>query len=1181
MRVVYLYLFLLAGAVGTTHAQWDVLNKVRDWFTGMRQQVMSRIFNSENFKAYNSTYKELLARGNLSSLSVEEARALPTNLWRKYGALPLLSLRDNTRNLVAPYLSQRIKDEMNLLQRVNITIPQAIDRLRSLLRDTTASRVEVNMLLEQLGNSWDWMEANITSLKPILFYLPISMLTNLRDVPTITRLNDEVRQCTDNSGSRSESCPSQQEAKGDVMTVRAQYMLSLRAWLIEKTYGDPRNWDRDTFAKMTDLSILPDAVFLRLQPEVLLTRKDEILTMLRSKASKVRSLGRYIVEKVFMKENVRRSTDNPPPSVSQTEVDRIKAVISPLRSAGLMQFVYATDLPNEVLDADNRLIRNELDTSTTTALQSGGIDALVLENGIQGLFNYTSPFTSEQVRNLGMNRLALASGLMLNRTLRTFSISADDFRRLSTTIQNTVGSTAKSKLMLIKNKVFEVASGGGSSLDISYVPDELLDVAPMRYLDAMSSENRMNVLGRNTSFNTGQMATLISGIGSGQLSSISGNAKEAIPTNVYKDLNKDGLKPAAVGMPPSSKLGLMTADKAFKNGVNMNADANAAMFLQGQDAKNIPPSDIVQQLEYMKDTFPTRQACSVLKNIYVNYSATEMMTQSEEEVFQLLTPSAIELMPICVTAAFGQDRLRRLDDVSKITLLDRLVANRRMALTYASLSRSDIQTIVEEGLNAKGRPSVLTGADVNMYGEILLFFPTDLLNSMTSEGAPVALGIFNNLAASVLMPCLDGGRRAAIGNMITKFKGDDPQTWRQMSGLCCLLYTLPSGTLSRIPRGALMSCRCHIADRAQHAPENEARQMECRNFIGGDYDAEVWQRENVRRVQAWAALDVLDPYTIPNYNPNGRKKRAVSDVALCNRASVSGADDISNGELSNAPTDVLMECLGALGSRYMDAGKAQILANKVRETLSTRSWSSLTNDLMRDMNFIMKGIPANEIRDLPRLAPPNDFSDTVTVLGNEKMMFSDEQLRAYADKVLTTWRSLADMSDKQLAMYNRLLCAANASLINTLSPDRVGNALTYLGVTLEGCSRDDVLTPLALKAMAYYPYNPNKAQVREMGVVFAGITYDKIAGRDASSFTGLTPAALRAMSGEAIHAMSPEQLRSLSYTTAMAMSGGVRDSLSGEQKAALNEAITGNGTSRRELSTAAALLSLLLMVVAS
>jgi hypothetical protein len=30
-----------------------------------------------------------------------------------------------------------------------------------------------------------------------------------------------------------------------------------------------------------------------------------------------------------------------------------------------------------------------------------------------------------------------------------------------------------------------------------------------------------------------------------------------------------------------------------------------------------------------------------------------------------------------------------------------------------------------------------------MHGEILLFFPTDLLNSMTSEGATVALGIFN------------------------------------------------------------------------------------------------------------------------------------------------------------------------------------------------------------------------------------------------------------------------------------------------------------------------------------------------------------------------------------------------------------------------------------------------------
>jgi hypothetical protein len=34
-----------------------------------------------------------------------------------------------------------------------------------------------------------------------------------------------------------------------------------------------------------------------------------------------------------------------------------------------MQFVYATDLPNEVLDAFNRRIRNETDNFTTAALQ--------------------------------------------------------------------------------------------------------------------------------------------------------------------------------------------------------------------------------------------------------------------------------------------------------------------------------------------------------------------------------------------------------------------------------------------------------------------------------------------------------------------------------------------------------------------------------------------------------------------------------------------------------------------------------------------------------------------------------------------------------------------------------------------------------------------------------------------
>jgi hypothetical protein len=42
-----------------------------------------------------------------------------------------------------------------------------------------------------------------------------------------------------------------------------------------------------------------------------------------------------------------------------------------------MQFVYATDLPNEVLDADNRRIRNETDNFTTAALQDGFIDAKV------------------------------------------------------------------------------------------------------------------------------------------------------------------------------------------------------------------------------------------------------------------------------------------------------------------------------------------------------------------------------------------------------------------------------------------------------------------------------------------------------------------------------------------------------------------------------------------------------------------------------------------------------------------------------------------------------------------------------------------------------------------------------------------------------------------------------------
>ncbi|XP_018019784.2 uncharacterized protein LOC108676244 [Hyalella azteca] len=1180
MRISILYFYLFAaGAVSVTGASWDILQKIQNYFTGVREQLISRLVVADEFAAFNASFKSLLARGNLSALSEDDAALLPVELWRMYGAGSLLTLRNDTRDLVTPYLSQRVLNEMDLLQRVNVTQTQAIDRLKTLLRNTSASRMEVALLLDKLGDSWEWKEANITNLKPILFYLPIAMLTNLRDSRAIARLFNEANLCMDNLNTKSASCPSQAELNGEGGTTRAQYMLSLQAWLREKTYGDPRNWDRDTF-QMLNFSSLPDFVFMRLQPDVLLSRKTEILAMMRG-GLKTRALGRYVVEKIFEAENVTRRANVLQSPVSQQEIERIKAVISPVRTAGLMQFVYATDLPNEVLDADSKRIRNETDNFTTAALQDGSIDALVLENSMKSLLKSKQNFTVDQIRSLGMNRLALASGLMLNSTLKNYAIFAEDLKNLVTTIRYTAGSAARGKLMMIKNKVFEVgSSGGGTSLDLNIIPDELLNVAPMRYLDeaSMSLTNRMSALGRNATFNAAQMSTLISGIGSDRLKFISSKAKEAIPTNVYKDLSKDALKDGTIGMPPSSKLGLMLSDKAFKTGTTINVDDFAVMFMQAVDARNIPTSNIVQQFENMKDGFPTRQACYVLKDLYVNYTATEMMTQSEDEAFQLLTPSAIERMPICVVAAFGPDRLRSLDDVSKTILLDRVVMNRRAALIFPSVSRAALLTIVDEGLKAKGRPSVVTGADVNTYGEILLFFPTDLMNNVTAEGAPLALGIFNSLAASVLMPCLDAGRRSAIANLITKYKGDDPTTWRQMSGLCCLLYTLPSGTLSRIPRGALMSCRCHIADRAQYASEDEARQNDCRTNLGGDYDAELWQRDNVRRVQAWAALDILDPYTIPGYNPSGRRKRALSDVAVCDRASVSGVDDITESELSAASTSDIMQCLGALGARYMDDTKAQILASKVRKTLSTRSWFALANDLMRDMNFIMKGIPANEISDLPSLSPPASFYDTVVVLGNEKMMFSDDQLRAYADKVLTTWRSLADMSDKQLAMYNRLLCGTNASLINTLSAERVGNALAYLGATLDGCSKE-VLAPLALKASN--PRLLSRAQVREMGVVFAGIQPDKIGGIEPSSFVGLAPAAMRAMTSDAIRAMTSSQLRSLSTTTAMAMSASVRDSLSEKQKAALNMVLGKSGASGRELSNAAVLLTLLMTIYLS
>jgi hypothetical protein len=56
----------------------------------------------------------------------------------------------------------------------------------------------------------------------------------------------------------------------------------------------------------------------------------------------------------------------------------------------------------------------------------------------------------------------------------------------------------------------------------------------------------------------------------------------------------------------------MLSDKAFKTGTMINVDDIAVMFMQAVDARNIPTSNIVQQLENMKDGFPTRQAVSVI-----------------------------------------------------------------------------------------------------------------------------------------------------------------------------------------------------------------------------------------------------------------------------------------------------------------------------------------------------------------------------------------------------------------------------------------------------------------------------------------------------------------------------------------------------------------------------------------
>ncbi|KAF2347172.1 hypothetical protein FHG87_022072, partial [Trinorchestia longiramus] len=439
-----------------------------------------------------------------------------------------------------------------------------------------ADRVKIQLLLEKLGDPSRWNAQNIIDMKHILFYLPIGLLTNIKNESAISELYDDFSRCIETSNRiKSSSCPSSgTEARGDGDGPRSQFMLSLNSWLQEQLYTSPSNWTVSLF-KLMNLNSIPPKFLTELKPDVFMSREDAILTTLQNNKFRRDVIGRDVVKRVLADAEVMDSS-----------VSSVRQMLKRLEAMHLSTSVYITDLPAAALDADGGTLRRDMTALAGLAVDQGTVDG--------------------EIAPAGPSLLALAPGTTLNATLNKEKVSKENMSKLCKAVRNTAGIATKAKLSIIRDEIFRLTNNDKYLMGADLLPEELLGDLPLRYLTTLFTSHLDLLRRKGVKFNPALLVGLVAQLSTTSIKSLPPSVLEAVAESQLQLLSNSQVEAMVEDMPASSKLGLLVSMRSFASPqVYLYSKSKVAAFLQASDAWKIPNTRIQTELSYIKDGFPT------------------------------------------------------------------------------------------------------------------------------------------------------------------------------------------------------------------------------------------------------------------------------------------------------------------------------------------------------------------------------------------------------------------------------------------------------------------------------------------------------------------------------------------------------------------------------------------------
>jgi len=455
--------------------------------------------------------------------------------------------------------------------------------------------------------------------------------------------------------------------------------------------------------------------------------------------------------------------------------------------------------------------------------------------------------------------------------------------------------------------------------------------------------------------------------------------------------------------------------------------------------------------------------------------------------------------------------------------------------------------IVEQGLSVMSRVRQVTTEDVEKWAAMVVAFPSSYIEAVTPEAARPLLVVLNEVAASQGdMPCLGQRKRRAIQTVILNTYGQSPEFWQEIKKIACLLYVLEDQYLYRISEGGMVSATCPLfADQQKYASFMPAKMMSCPGSVAADERA---MRMKVADMQRTAYVRLLDPSKCLK-----RRKRAITQVPLCDRAYISGTADVEEAELRSLSREDMNMCLRALGSRPMTYQKANALFERVLELEVQSSPSLLPKEMQLELGYGWRGLTSQQLTAME--------DDLVAMLGSDEMMLSDAQIEKVALAVVQF------SSPTKIDLINRILCGFPASNINKLDANSLIDALPIISNSLADC-KTEVLAPLSKKVIEGYKGAKmlDKAKLREMNVLASAFAPEDLSSIEDEAFAGITAPAIRKMPTDSFKMLKTEQIENMNYMAALAVSPQQENVISEEMKQAL--------TAARQLDNSAAGASL-------